>query len=157
VERMAAVEGDAGHHLTLEESAVRATLSPDRWPEAIERLRRALARYGTDTPTWGSGQVAVFLHMLGGVDESAVTPIAARLDSPVLSATLVFYGAVAYYLRDEDETGAELAGEAARMARAAGATFQLATALMGQGGWRARVSRFSRAEVFAPLAESLDL
>jgi hypothetical protein len=33
----------------------------------------------------------------------------------------------------------------------------MATALMGYGGWRARVPGFSPVEVFGPLAESLDL
>jgi hypothetical protein len=155
--RMASVDGAAEHHLALEESAVRATLDPDRWPEAIARLRLALARYGTGAPTWASGQVAVFLVLLGGLDEADVAPIATRLGSPVFAATVAFYGAVPYYLRDEDTVGAELVGEAVALARAAGATFQLAGALMGQGGWRARVPRFADAQVYGPLSESLDL
>jgi predicted ATPase len=156
-ERMATVDGDAEHHVTLEEFSVRATLDPDRWPAAIAQLQRALARYTTDTPSWASGHAAAYLVQLGGLEESDVARIAARLDSPVFSATLAFYVAVPYYLRDEDEIGAELAAEALRLARTAGATLQVATALMATGGWRARVPGFSPTEIFGPLAESLDL
>ena len=99
----------------------------------------------------------MFLVLLGGRDETTVAPIARRLDSPVFSATLAFYRAVPYYMRDEDGIGAELAGEAVMLARAAGATFQLATALMGHGGWQARLHQFSDADVVGPLVESLDL
>ena len=42
------------------------------------------------------------------------------------------------------------------LARAAGATFMVAHALLGWGGWKARVD-CSDQEVFAPLLESLDL
>ena len=156
-DRMAAVDGDADHHLTLEEFATRAALAPDRWPEATERLQRALARYSTQTPSWASGQVAAFLVLLGGLDESEVAPTAARLDSPVFSATFTFFSAVRYYMNDEDEIGAEIAAEALTLARAAGATLQLATTLMATGGGRARVPGFSAGEVFGPLAESLDI
>jgi hypothetical protein len=99
-ERMTTVEGDAEHHMTMEESAVRATLDPERWPQAIARLEQALGQYGGDEPTWVSGRLAVFLVLLGGFDETTVAPIARRLDSPVFSATLAFYRAVPYYMRD---------------------------------------------------------
>ena len=62
-----------------------------------------------------------------------------------------------YYLRDDEASAADLAGQAVTLARAAGATFQLANHLLGHGGWRARLADATTADVFSPLAESLDL
>jgi hypothetical protein len=99
----------------------------------------------------------LYLVQLGGLEESDVAQVDVWTASPVFSATLAFHRAVPYYMRDEDAVAAELAGDAVAMARSAGATVQLAVALLGQGGWRARVPNFSDDEVFGPLIESLDL
>ena len=155
--RMASVAGDAEHHLALEKSAAEVTLDPTTWREAIERLEAALTRYGSDPPSWWSAETAVYLVLLGALDESAVAPIAERLQSPVFSATFAFYRSVPYYMRDDDATAADLAGQAVTLSRAAGALVQLATALLGHGGWRARVANATTVDVFGPLAESLDL
>ena len=97
------------------------------------------------------------LFWLGGSDESAVTSIAEHLDSPVFSAKFAFLRGVPYYMTGDDATAAELAGQAVTLARAAGALVQLGTALLGDGGWRARVPDATVDDVFGPLAESLDL
>ena len=89
--------------------------------------------------------------------ESDVAPLAVSLDSPVFSAMFAFYRAVPYYMTDEYAMGAELAGQAVVLARAAGALRQLGAALMGFGGWRARVPDATLDDVFGPQAESLDL
>jgi predicted ATPase len=155
--RMAAVDGDAAHHLGLEEFALRAELEPESWPEAIARGHRALRRYESGRATWAGAHLLAFLVLLTDVDEAEVVPLAARLDSPVFAAQLAFYAAVPYYMRDEDRMAADRAADAVRLTRMAGATSQLAVALLGHGGWRARLPECSRAEVFGPLVESLDL
>ena len=94
------------------------TLDPERWPEAIEQLQQALATYGSDPPTWQKARIALFLFWLGGSDESAVSPIAERLDSPVFSAMFAFFRGVPYYMVGDDATAAELAGQAVTLARA---------------------------------------
>jgi hypothetical protein len=60
-------------------------------------------------------------------------------------------------MRDEDDLAARHAGNAVTLARSAGATFMVAAALLGWGGWKARLDDCSDQEVFAPLLESLDL
>jgi predicted ATPase/class 3 adenylate cyclase len=157
VDRTGTIAGDPAHHLALRECAVLAALDPERWPEAIEQLQQALATYGSDPPTGESAQVALCLFWLGGSDESAVTPIAERLDSPVFSASFAFLRGVPHYMAGDDTTAAELAGQAVILARAAGALFQLATALMGHGGWQARLPEATLDDVFGPQVESLDL
>jgi predicted ATPase/class 3 adenylate cyclase len=157
VDRVGDVDADPEHHLALRLSAVKGALDPERWPEAIKQLEQALARYGSDRPTWWSAQIRAFLVLLGGLDESAVAPIADRLDSPVFSATFAFYRAVPYYLVGDEATAADLAGQAVVLSRAAGALDQLGTALMGHGGWRARLPEATLDDVFSPQAESLDL
>ncbi len=102
-------------------------------------------------------QIEVFLVLLEGLDESAAAPTVERLDNPVLSATFAFYRAVPFYLRDDDQIAADLASGAVALARSAGALFQLAVSLLGQGGWRARLPDATNFEVFGPLVESLDL
>jgi predicted ATPase/class 3 adenylate cyclase len=157
VDRIGSVAAAPEHHLALRRCAVHAALDPERWPEAIEQLQHALATYGSDPPTWESAQVALVIFWLGGSDESAVTPIAERLDSPVFSAMFAFLRGVPYYMVGDDATAAELAGQAVTLARAAGASVQLGTALLGDGGWRAAVPGATVDAVFGPLAESLDL
>ena len=155
--RMASVAGDPDHHLALEWSATIAMLDPSRWREAIERLEVALEQHSHATPTWWSAQVSVYLVLLGGRDGTAVAPITELLDSPVLSAKLTFARAVPFYLRGDFPVAVELAGEAVSLARAAGTTYELAGTLMGYGGWRARLGGATNADIFEPLAESLDL
>lgn len=75
----------------------------------------------------------------------------------MFSAQFAFYRAVPHYMRNEDAIAAELAGDAVKLSRDAGALMQLAAALMGFGGWQARLSEATTAEVFGPLVESLDL
>ena len=157
VDRTGTITADPEHHLALRECAVRAELDPERWPEAIEQLQQALATYGTNSPTWQCAKVSLFIFWLGGSDESRVAPIAERLDSPVFSATFAFLRGVPRYMAGDDITAAEHAGQAVTLARAAGALVQLATALMGYGGWQARVPTATLDEVFSPQAESLDL
>ena len=157
VDRMGAIAGDPEHHLALRESATYAALDPERWPEAIEPLQQALAMFGSEPPTWHSARIALFLFWLGGSAESAVTPIAERIDSPVFSAMFAFFRGVPYYMADEDAAAAELAGQSVTLARAAGAVVQLGTSLLGDGGWRARVPDATVDDVFGPLAESLEL
>ena len=93
--------------------------------EAIEQLQQALATYGSDEPTFRSAHIKGLLVMLGGVDGSAVAPIAERLDSPLFSAilpsTVRCRTTGRYYA-----TAAELAGQAVAVARAAGALTALA-------------------------------
>jgi predicted ATPase/class 3 adenylate cyclase len=156
-ERIGVVAGDPAHHLAVRHFAVQAALDPQGWPEAIEQLELALATYGPDRPTWWSAQIGAFLVLLGGWDESAVTPIAEVLDSPVFSATFAFYRAVPYYMVGDDAAAVELAGEAVAFARAAGAVTTLGTALMGYGGWQARLPESTLDDVFGPQAESLEL
>jgi hypothetical protein len=156
-DRTAAIAADPEHHLALRGGAVLASLDPERWADARQELQDALATYGSDPPTWQSAQTALSLFWLGGSDESAVVPIADHLDSPVFSAMFAFFRGVPYYMVDDDATAAELAGEAVTLARAAGALVQLGTALLGDGGWRARVADATADDVFGPLAESLDL
>jgi predicted ATPase/DNA-binding SARP family transcriptional activator len=155
--RMASVAGDPDHHLALEWSATCAMLDPNRWREAIERLEVALEQHSPATPTWLSAQVSVYLVLLGGLDATAVAPITQLLDSPVLSEKLTFARAIPFYLRRNFPVAVELAGEAASLARAAGATKELAGTLMGYGGWRARLRDATNADIFEPLAESLEL
>jgi len=157
VERVGDVAGDAEHHLTLCQFAVQASLDPERWPDAIERLEQALARHGPEQPTWRSAQIQAFLVLLGGLDASAVTPIVERLRSPVFSAMFAFYRAVPFYMIGDEATAAELAGQAVALSRAAGAVLQLGVALMGHGGWRAQLPDATVDDVFGPQAESLDL
>jgi hypothetical protein len=154
---MGSIAADPEHHLALRDCAVQAALDPERWPEAVEELRQALATYGSDPPTWQSARIALTLFWFGGSDESAVIPIAEHLDSPVFSATFAFFRGVPYYMVGDDATAAELAGQAVTLARAAGALVQLGNALLGDGGWRARVPDATVDDVFGPLAESLDL
>jgi predicted ATPase len=156
-ERMVAVEGDTEHHLVLAEYAMRATLRPDGWPEAIAQSHRALDRCAEGGATWASAHLRAFLVLLADLDASEVAPAAATLGSPVFQAMFTFFAAVPHYLRDEDRLAADGATESVRLARMAGATYQLAQGLMGQGGWRARLPECSDQEVFGPLAESLEL
>jgi predicted ATPase len=157
VERVGAVDGNPEHHLALRMSAIHATLDPERWPEAIEQLTEALARYGSDPPSWFTAQAALFLVWLGGLDQSAAEPIVERVDSPVFSASFAFLRAVPYYMKGDEATAVELAGQAVILARAAGALIKLGTALMGYGGWQARLPEASLDDVFGPQTESLDL
>jgi hypothetical protein len=60
-------------------------------------------------------------------------------------------------MRNDHATPADLAGKAVALARTAGATYQLATALLADGSWRPRLARASSTDVFAPLAESLEV
>jgi predicted ATPase/DNA-binding SARP family transcriptional activator len=155
--RLAPVTGDPEHHLSLEKSATEAMLDPRTWPEAIRRLQDALTRYGSKEPTWWTAQVSISLVLLGGLDESTVAPITEHLDSPVLSARFTFARAVPFYTQNDFATAAELARQAAVRARTAGATCELAATLMGSGGWSARLASATTADVFDPLAESLEL
>lgn len=157
VDRMAPIAADPQHHLALRECAVLAALDPERWPDAVEKLRQALATYGSDPPTWQSAKVALCLFWLGGSAESAVIPIAEHLDSPAFSAMFAFFRGVPYYMVGDDATAAELASQAVTLARAAGALAQLGMALLGDGGWRARLPDTTVDDVFGPLAESLEL
>ena len=157
VDRIGPIAADPEHHLALRSSAVQAALDPERWSEAVEELQQALVTYGSDPPTWQSAQIALSLFWLGGSDESAVVPIAERIDSPVFSAMFAFFRGVPYYMVGDDATAAELAGQAVTLARAAGAVVQLGTALLGDGGWRAPLPDASVDDVFGPLAESLEL
>jgi predicted ATPase/class 3 adenylate cyclase len=157
VDRTGTIAADPEHHLALRECAVRAALDPERWPEAIEQLQQALATYGSDPPTWERAHIALFLFWLGGSDESSVALVAERLDSPVFSAAFAFLRGVPHYMTGDDTTAAEHAGQAVTLARAAGALVQLATALMGYGGWQARVPAATVDEVFSPQAEALEL
>jgi predicted ATPase len=156
-DRMGPIAADPEHHLALFEYAVLATLDPEQWPKAVEELQRALATYGSNPPQWHRARIALCLFWLGGSDESAVIPIAEHLDSPVFSAMFAFFRGVPYYMAGEDAAAAELAGQAVTLARAAGAVVQLGTALLGDGGWRARVQDATVDDVFGPLAESLEL
>lgn len=157
VERVGDAVGDAEHHLALRHYATQTSLHPDEWSYAIGRLEQALARYGSDRPTWRTAQTRAYLVLLGGLDATAVVPIATRLDSPVFSAMFAFYRAVPFYMTGDEATAAELAGQAVALSRSAGAVIQLGVALMGQGGWRARLPEATLDDVFAPQAESLDL
>ena len=93
-DRLSAVDGQHEHHLVLEDHAVQATLDPARWAEAIDRLRTALERHGSNEPTWASAEVAVYLLLLGGLQDADLTPMVERLGSPVLAARLAFYRGV---------------------------------------------------------------
>ncbi len=157
VDRIGAIDGDPDHHLDLRISAVMATLDPERWPEAIEQLEDALARYGSDPPTWCSAHAALILFWLGGLDQSTVAPIVERIDSTVLSASFAFLSGVPYYMKGDYATAAELAGQAVALARAAGAVTELAGDLMGHGGWQAALPESTLDDVFGPQAESLEL
>ena len=95
--------------------------------------------------------------LLGGLDASAVDPIARRMASPVFSARLAFYRSVTHYLHDEDRLAAALVADALSLARSAGATFQVANNLMALGGWRARLPEATTRDVFGPLLESAEL
>jgi predicted ATPase/class 3 adenylate cyclase len=156
IERVGSIEADPEHHLVLTLYSVQAVLDPDRWPEAIRRLQRALDAYGSDPPSWRTAQTAEFLVLFGGLNVLAVAPIVEQLGSPVMAARLAFFRGVPYYMNDDDAIAAELAGQAVSLARAAGAWMQLGTALMGYGGWRARSPDASLEDVFGPLAESLE-
>ncbi len=136
--RMASAPSAMEHQLYLQAAAVEASLDPARWPDAIAQFEDLLARYGDDT-SWASAEVACFLVLLGGLDASAVDPIARRMASPVFSARLAFYRSVTHYLHDEDRFAAALVADALSLARSAGATFQVANNLMALGGWRARL------------------
>ncbi len=157
VERVEDAPGEAEHHLALCHYAIQTSLHPDHWRDAIGRLEKALARYGSDQPTWRTAQSHAYLVLLGGLDATAVVPIATRLDSPVFSAMFTFYRAVPFYMTGDEATAAELAGQAVALSRSAGAVIQLGVALMGQGGWRAQLPDATLADVFGPQAESLDL
>src|SRR5262245_36028718 len=98
-DRLSAVDGDPEHHMTLEDHAVQATLEPAIWTEATDRLRRALELWASDEPTWASAQVAVYLVLLGGLDDAALAPVVDRLGSPVLAARFAFYRGVPHYMR----------------------------------------------------------
>jgi predicted ATPase/class 3 adenylate cyclase len=155
--RAALLDGHARDHLAVEEFTARATLDPADWGPAIERLGPALARYDPHWETWPGVSAALFLVLLGVVPASDLAPVVERLGSPVFAAMLAFYRAVPFYLEGEDETAVSLAGEGVSLARSAGTPYQLATALMGYGGWLAPLPRASTDEVFAPLLDSLDL
>jgi predicted ATPase/class 3 adenylate cyclase len=157
VDRIGAVTADPEHHLALRLLAVQATLDPERWPEAVEQLQGALATYGSGRPSWWSAQISSYLLLLGGRDESAIAPIVEHLNSPVISATFAFAKAVPYYMKGDYATAAELAGRAVTLARAVGGLNQLASALMGHGGWQATLPSSTLDDVFGPQAESLDL
>jgi predicted ATPase/DNA-binding SARP family transcriptional activator len=155
--RMTSVAGEPEHHLALEWAAVEATLDPSRWMEAIERLNAALAQYGPPRPTWLSAQVEIYLVLLGGRDAAMVAPTIEHLGNAVLSAKLAFARAVPYYLQRDFSNAVQFAGHAVALTRAAGATYELASTLMGYGGWQARLPAATANDIFDPLAESLDL
>ena len=156
--RMASVDGDAEHHLALEESAAQATLDPTTWREAIERLEAALTRYGSDEPDLVERADSPSTSCCSeGSTNRPSRPSPNGSTAPCSRPMFAFYRAVPYYMRDDDATAADLAGQAVTLARAAGALVQLATALLGHGGWRARVADATTADVFGPLVESLDL
>jgi predicted ATPase/DNA-binding SARP family transcriptional activator len=155
--RMATAVGDPEHHLALERTATDVVVTPTTMPEAIQRLHDALKRHGSENPTWWTAQVGILLVLLGGLDDSSVAPMIEQFDSPVLSAQLTFARAVPLYLAGDFGAAAELARTAALRARAAGATLDLAVGLQAQGGWSARLADATTADVFAPLAESLEL
>jgi hypothetical protein len=136
---------------------VQATLDPNDWSAARARLREALARYDPEITSWEAAQIAVFQVLLLDADASLVDGIARRFDSTVLSATLVFDRAIPSYMEGDERSAVALAEQAVELASAAGASVALANALLGHGGWRALFPEASIADVFGPLAESLDL
>ena len=109
--RMATVVGDPEHHLSLERTATEAMLdlNPSTLPEAIQRLHDALERYGSENPTWWTAQVAIFLVLLGGIDDSSVAPVIEQIGSPVLSAKFTFARAMPLYLAGDFGAAVELA------------------------------------------------
>jgi hypothetical protein len=136
---------------------VQSALVAQRWQEGVALLEQALATYDAGATSWRGAQIRVFLVLLGGLDEALVAPIAARLQSPVFDAQFAFYRAVHIDQAGDGVAGAELAGRAVALARDAGALYQLGAALLGYGGWRARLPEATLEDVFGPLAESLEL
>ena len=133
-------------------------LDPSTVPEAIQRLHDALRRYGSENPTWWTAQVAILLVLLGGLDDSSVAPVIEQIDSPVLSAKFTFARAVPFYMDGELPPPPNSPAKPRLRARAAGATHELAATLMGARRLAsARLADATTADVFAPLAESLEL
>ena len=155
--RMATVVGDPGHHLSLERVAAGAMLTSSTPPEAARRLYDALERYGSENPTWWTANAAIDLVLRGELDDSSVAPVIEQFGSPLLSARFTFARAVPLGLAGDIDATVELSRTAAVRARAAGAMLELAAALTSQGGWSARLADATTADVFAALAESLEL